>query len=62
MNIKKGYIKDITNTILNKQRQAIYKVATATIDKPSWLKKRTQNDIKIKKIYDIINEGNGIKY
>ena len=57
-NIKKGYIKDITNTILNKHHQPIYKVATATIDKSAWLKRRTIKNIKIK---DSVNTSNSLK-
>lgn len=35
-NTKKGYIKDITKTIKNKNQEPIYVTATATIDKKNW--------------------------
>ncbi len=46
-NIKKGYVTDITNTILNKNNKPIFKVASAIIDMPNWLKKLTIKDIKL---------------
>lgn len=47
-NIKNGYVKDINDKIADSQRQPIYTIAVATIDKAGWLKKRTAKDIKIK--------------
>lgn len=47
-NHKKGYITDITRSIKNKQGKPIFKIATAVIDKPNWLKKLSIDSIKLK--------------
>ena len=48
-NIKKGYVKDITNTILDKAKKPIFKVATAIIDMPNWIRNIPIESIKLKK-------------
>lgn len=35
-NQRQGYVKDITTTIVDKNKQPVFKTATAFIDKPSW--------------------------
>lgn len=47
-NSKKGYIKDITNTLVAQNNKTVFNVAKATINKNVWLSKKTTHDIKIK--------------
>lgn len=47
-NIKKGWVTDVTCTILDKNKQPICINATAEIDKGAWLLKKSVNDIKLK--------------
>ena len=47
-NTQKGFIKDISTTLVNKQNEPVFKTAIANIKKGAWLQKKTLNDIKIK--------------
>lgn len=49
-NQQQGFLKDITTTIRNKNRQPISKMATAIINKPSWYQFRKLDTIRIKNI------------
>jgi len=46
-NQRKGYIKDITESIKDKNNKAVVKIANALIDKPSWYQHFTDKNIRL---------------
>lgn len=46
-NQRKGYIKDITNKIVDAKGQPIAAMAVATIDRPNWFKNLKTNQLKL---------------
>jgi hypothetical protein len=47
-NAEKGYIKDITKTIVNSSGVPIFKMASSFIDRPSWFRRFTLNDFRLR--------------
>ena len=46
-NQRQGFIKDITESIKNKNNQSVAKIASALIDKPSWYQHFTRKNIRL---------------
>lgn len=48
-NADKGYVKDITKTIINSNGAPIFEMAYSFIDRPSWFKRFNLNDFRLRK-------------
>ncbi len=49
-NQRQGFLKDITTTLLNEQKQPVAKIATALINKPAWYQHFDLSHIRVKNI------------